>query len=129
MPYTGTAPTSAGDRSGAHKTRRMQEMEDGKSKEARSGDTMGDCSECDVLYIFLSFARSWSLHTETSKQTEALETKAAWPTPTRRHGRGLRCLAVDPCPRMRLTNHFEPWCEVNFACQFTFSKGGAETTK
>lgn len=29
----------------------MQKMNDGKSKEARSGDTMGDCSECDLLSI------------------------------------------------------------------------------
>lgn len=45
----GRLSSSASDRYGAHKFRQIQTAGDGNSKEARSGDTMEDCSRCDHL--------------------------------------------------------------------------------
>jgi hypothetical protein len=41
--------SSASDSSGAHKSYQMQQLEDGKGEEARSGDTMGGYARCNVL--------------------------------------------------------------------------------
>lgn len=49
MPPTGQTASSASDSFAAHRFRRMETANDGNSKEARSGDTMEGCSQCDVL--------------------------------------------------------------------------------
>lgn len=86
----------------AHEYRRMQTVNDEKSEEARSGDTVGrPPSVRPALFYSLNASRRWPLRAERSKQKEALEAKAGWPSSTRRHGSGLQCLVADPCRRAR----------------------------
>jgi hypothetical protein len=73
----------------AHGYRRMQTGSDERSKEARSGDTMGSLPSVRRAAFYFPNARPWPLRAERSKQREALEARASWPSSTRRHGSGF----------------------------------------
>jgi hypothetical protein len=91
----------------AHECRRMQTVNDGRSKEARSGGTVERLPLVRPASFNLHHARpQWPLRSQRSKQKEALEATAGWPSSTRRHGSGLQCLVADPCRRARWARPF-----------------------
>lgn len=80
MASTGLATSAASDSSGAHKCCRMETAGDGKSKEARSGDTVGCSSRCDLLPFSPPPPSSHGhcVPKGVSKK-EGVEATAAWP--------------------------------------------------
>lgn len=93
--------SAASDSSGAHKSRRMQQVKDRKSREARSGDTMEGCSRCDVLpFSSPSTAHGHcTLKVENRKKLSKLRLRGS--PSSRRHDGGLQWVIADPCGRAR----------------------------